>query len=133
MMPALILVVSLFTLLMFFISYCRSLVAASSKHTLSSEVRDVARIPGAATAPDYLRLTQLLMLCPDRSDDSWGLQAIGTYYKILSMLENTVARLRPSLQGWMERERAGCANFAAVILDRRIAFNREAIARETEF
>jgi len=41
MMAALIFVFSVATLLMFFVSYCRSLMAASSRHTLSREVRDV--------------------------------------------------------------------------------------------
>jgi hypothetical protein len=39
----------------------------------------------------------------------------------------------PRLQNWTEHERAGCANFAVVALDRCIAFNRETLARDSEF
>ena len=41
MMAALFLVCSIVFLLQFFVSYCRSLIAASVKHELSAEVRDV--------------------------------------------------------------------------------------------
>jgi hypothetical protein len=133
MMAAVILVVSLVTLLMFFVSYCRSLMASSSRHTFSREVRDVTGIPATASSEDFARVMQLLYLCPERPEDRTGLQAVGLYYGILGLLENTAARLLPSLHFWTEQERAGCANFAVVLLDRRIAFSREILAQQGEF
>ena len=53
MMAILIFAVSVVTLMMFFVSYCRSLMAASSRHMLSTEVRDVTGIKDFATARDY--------------------------------------------------------------------------------
>ena len=132
MMPALIFAVSVVTLLMFFVSYCRSLMAASSSHTLSPEVLDVAGIKARPTARDYAKVMQLLQLCPERPEDRTGLRAVGLYYDILQMTQRTLARFLPSLKNWTESERAGCANFAAVALDRCIAFNRENLAREGE-
>ena len=133
MMAALILVFSVATLLMFFVSYCRSLMAASSRHTLSREVRDVTGIPASASGRDFERVMQLLRLCPERPDDRTGLQAVGIYYGILNVVEKTVAALVPSVHMWAEQERAGCANFAIVLLDRRIAFSREILAQQGEF
>jgi hypothetical protein len=133
MMAALIFAVSLVTLLMFFVSYCRSLMAASSSHTLSSEVRDVTGIQALPTARDYAKIMQLLRLCPERPEDRTGLRAVGIYYDILDMTQRSVARLLPKLQNWTEQERAGCASFAVVALDRCIAFNRETLARDSEF
>ena len=133
MMAALIFAVSIVTLLMFFVSYCRSLMAASSSHTLSSEVRDVTGIKDAPTSRDYAKVMQLLQLCPERPDDRAGLRAVAIYYDILDLTQRTIARLAPQLQNWTEHERAGCASFAAVALDRCIAFNRETLAREGEF
>jgi hypothetical protein len=133
MMAALIFVVSLATLLMFFVSYCRSLMASSCAHTLSQEVRDVTGIATAASGRDFEKVMQLLRLCPERPDDRAGLQAVGFYYQILNLLEKTVGRHLPSLHFWTEQERAGCANFAVVLLDRRIAFSREIIAQQGEF
>ncbi len=133
MMPALIFVISLATLLMFFVSYCRSLMASSLRHTLSKEVRDVTGIEAAASARDFARIMQLLSLCPERPEDRTGLQAVGVYYGILGVVNKVTTRLMPSLHFWTEQERAGCANFAVVLLDRRIAFSREILAQQGEF
>ena len=129
---AVILVVSLYLLGLFFVSYCRSLTAASSRHQLSWEVRDVTGISALPTGKDFVRVSQLLQLCPERPDDKTGLQAVGLYYSILNLVQRTLGRLIPTLQPWTEQELAGCANFAVVILDRRIAFSREILAQQGE-
>lgn len=133
MMAAIIFVISVATLMMFFVSYCRSLMASSSGHTLSKEVRDVTGIPSLASGRDFPRVMQLLRLCPERPDDRTGLQAVGIYYDILALLQKTIARLVPSLHAWTEHELSGCANYAVVVLDRRIAFSREILAQQGEF
>ncbi len=133
MMAAIIFVVSVVTLLMFFVSYCRSLMASSSRHALSREVRDVTGISAVASGRDFMRVIQLLRLCPERPEDRTGLQAVGFYYSILGLLQFAVARILPGLQSWTESERAGCANFAVVVLDRRIAFNREILFQQDQF
>jgi len=132
MMASLIFVVSVVTLLMFFVSYCRSLMASSSRHPLSREVRDVTGIPTLPTGKDFVRVTQLLQLCPERPEDRPGLRAVNLYYDILSLVQNSIARLIPSLREWTEQELAGCASFAVVVLDRRIAFSREILAQQDE-
>jgi hypothetical protein len=133
MMAALILVFSLAALLQFFVSYCRSLIAASAKQPLSAEVQDVTGIKShAATGDDFARVIQLLQLCPDRPEDRNGIQAIGTYFSLLGILRSTVARIIPSLLAWTEMERGQCTYFAAVTLDRRIAFSRDMFAQQLE-
>ena len=132
MMAALIFAVSVVTLLMFFVSYCRSLTAASSRFALSKEVRDVTGIHAFASGQDFTRVMQLLQLCPERPEDRLGLRAVGYYFEILNFLQNTVARLTPFVRSWAEQETAGCANFAVVALDRRIAFSREILAQQGE-
>ena len=132
MMAALIFAVSVVTLLMFFVSYCRSLTAASSRYALSKEVRDVTGINAFASGQDFTRVMQLLQLCPERPEDRLGLRAVGYYFEILNFLQNTVARLTPFVRSWAEQETAGCANFAVVALDRRIAFSREILAQQGE-
>ncbi len=52
-MAAIILVCSVVFLLQFFVSYCRSLIAASIKHPLSAEVQDVTGIKSSATGDDF--------------------------------------------------------------------------------
>ena len=130
MMAALIFVASLATLWMFFVSYCRSLMAASSRHALSAEVRDVTGIRTVASAGDYRRVVQLLQLCPEREEDRTGLQAINIYHSFLTATRKMFAWMAPSLRSWADHEQACCAYFAAVALDRRIAHNRELLAQQ---
>ncbi len=132
MMAALILVLSVAALLQFFVSYCRSLIAASRKQPLSEEVRDVTGIKTITSGEDFARVVQLLHLCPDRPEDRTGIQAIGAYFGLLSFLRSTLARIVPSLHAWTEMERGQCAYFAAVALDRRIAFSREMFAQQMD-
>lgn len=132
MMAGLILVLSLAALLQFFVSYCRSLIAASAKQTLSAEVQDVTGIKSVATGEDYDRVVQLLQLCPDRPEDRNGVQAVGAYFSLLGLVRSTIARLMPSVQAWTDSERGQCAYFAAVTLDRRIAFSRDMFAQQLE-
>lgn len=133
MMAALVFVVSVVTLLMFFVSYCRSLMASLAHHVLSKEVRDVTGISTTASERDFARVMQLIQLCPERPEDRTRLGAVSFYYSILSLLQKTVARIAPSVKSWTASERADCANFAAVTLDRRIAYNREILARQGDF
>jgi hypothetical protein len=132
MMAAFVFVFSTATALMFFASYCRSLMASSARHVLSEEVRHVAGIPAGASGGDFARVMQLLQLCPEGPKDGSGLHAVGMYFSILNFLESTVARMVPAVRSWAETERAGCAYFAAVTLDRRIAFSRELLAQQAE-
>lgn len=132
MMAAIILVCSVVFLLQFFVSYCRSLIAASVKHPLSAEVQDVTGIRSSATGDDFARVVQLLQLCPDRPEDRSGVQAIGAYFSLLGFLRATLARFAPTVLAWTETERGHCTYFAAVTLDRRIAFSRDMFAQQLE-
>ena len=132
MMAAIILVCSLAFLLQFFVSYCRSLIAASIKQPLSAEVQDVTGIKNSATGEDFDRVVQLLQLCPDRPEDRNGIQAIGAYFGLLGFVRSSVARIIPSLLAWTESERGQCTYFAAVALERRIAFSRDMFAQQLE-
>lgn len=132
MMAGLILVLSLAALLQFFVSYCRSLIAASAKQALSAEVQDVTGIKSVATGEDYDRVVQLLQLCPDRPEDRNGVQAVGAYFSLLGLVRSTIARFMPTVQAWADSERGQCAYFAAVTLDRRIAFSRDMFAQQLE-
>jgi hypothetical protein len=130
MMAAFILVCSVVFLLQFFVSYCRSLIAASAKHALSPEAQDVTGISTSASGDDFARTIQLLLLCPDRPDDRGEIRAIGVYFRMLNVVRASLARIVPSLLTWTEMERGQCTYFAAVALDRRIAFSRDMLAQE---
>jgi hypothetical protein len=132
MMAALIFAISLVTLFMFFVSYCRSVTASAARKELSEEVRDVTGIRETASAKDYVRVVQILELCPERPEDRTGLRAVSFYYDCLSVAKGTLSRIVPNLKSWAEHEQASCTYFAAVALDRRVSFNREMLAQQSE-
>jgi hypothetical protein len=132
MMAGIILACSVVLLLQFFVSYCRSLIAASARQTLSPEVQDVTGIQRIASGEDYKRVMQLLQLCPERPEDRNGIQAISAYFRLLNFLRSTVARMVPTMQAWTELERGHCAYFAAVALERRISFSRDMLAEQMD-
>jgi hypothetical protein len=132
MIPVLIFVISVLALLQFFFSYCRSLLAAYQKWDLSDEARELTGITDHSAAGDeFVRLVQLVRLCPEPGDDAVEIRAVSGYYRLLGFLRRALGRLIPPAGDWLERERSGCSYFAAVALDRRIAFNRELLARES--
>ena len=62
MMAAFILAFSLLTLLMFFVSYCRSLTASTLNTSLTAEVRDVTGIQAQASGRDFARVATQVAL-----------------------------------------------------------------------
>jgi hypothetical protein len=130
MTAAFILVCSIGFLLMFFVSYCRSLLATSSAVALTQEVRDVTGISSAVAPDDFSRVVQLLQLCPDRPEERGRIRTVSLYYSFLGLIRSTVAAAAPSLKSWADRERAQCGYFAAVVLGQRIAFSRDLLAQQ---
>lgn len=131
MIAALILAASTISLLQFFVFYCRSIIAASRTQVLSVQTRDVTGIVDARVAgDDFHRILELVQLCPDRREDRLHIRAIHGYYGLLNLLRLTLARMLPDVGAWTERERGSCAYFAAVTLDRRIAFSRNLMAQQ---
>ena len=130
MMAGLIFVFSLAAMMQFFVSYCRSLIAASARRALSPDVQDVVGITRSAKGEDFERVMQFLHLCPERREDRNGIQAIGAYFRMLGAVGKTLGKFIPSLHAWTESERSQCAYFAAVALDRRIAYSRDMLAEQ---
>jgi hypothetical protein len=130
MMAVLIFVFSLAALMQFFVSYCRSLIAASARRALSLDVQDVIGVSRNASGDDFERVMQFLHLCPERREDRGGIKAIGAYFQLLGVASKTIGRVVPALRLWVETERSQCAYFAAVALDRRIAYSRDMLAEQ---
>lgn len=130
MMAAFILACSLVFLMQFFFSYCRSLIAASAKESLTPEVLDVTGITRTTNSDDFSRVVQILHLCPERPEERGEIRAISAYYHMLGLIHSTVARMVPSVRQWAEGERGQCTYFAAVVLGRRIAFSRNLFAQQ---
>lgn len=131
MIPALIFVIAVAGFLQFFVSYCRSVIAAYERVDLSEQAREVTGINSRhVSGQDFARLLQLVRMCPEPGDDSREIGAVRTYFKMLSMARAAFHRIAPSLEQRMERELESCAYFAAVALDRRIAHSRGMMAEQ---
>lgn len=132
MIAALIFVISFLTLLQFFISYCRSLLAESQQHELSEEAREICGIKAWSTAgAQFRRLAELIALCPEpRRGDRHQVRAVAAYYNLLGFARVLLGWLIPSTARWFEAEQSGCAYAAAVALDRRIAYTRMLMAQQ---
>jgi|HubBroStandDraft_1064217.scaffolds.fasta_scaffold134956_2 hypothetical protein len=124
MIAALICVISVAALVQFFVSYTRSLVAAYRKVEISAQVREVAGLSNQGMeGDDFMRLLQLVRMCPEQGDDGFEIRTVGIYYSFLNVSRKLLHSFR-DLAAWIEQEREHCAYFAAVALDRRIAYNR---------
>ena len=131
MIPALIFVISIVLLLQFLVAYCRSLLAAISQVGLSEQTHEVTGIEDRiVSGDDFKRLLQLVRLCPGPGGDTFQIRAMRAYYTLLNLLGSVFRSLAPRVAAWAERERENCAYFAAVVLDRRIAYNRELMSRQ---
>jgi hypothetical protein len=130
MMAAFILICSIIFLMQFFVSYCRSLIAASAREQLSQEVREVTGMDRPATEEEFPRVLQLLQLCPERPEERGEIGLIRAYFRMLGVIRATVAKVVPSLERWASTERGQCTHFVAVVLGRRIAFSRNLFAQQ---
>jgi hypothetical protein len=131
MIAILIFVVSALTMLQFFVSYCHSLIAESRAYELSEQGREIAGVTGHSIREDqFRRLLQLIALCPEPGGDSGQVRAVSTYFGMLGLVRTLFGWIEPAVARWIESERGGCAYLAAVMLDRRIAYNRVLMARQ---
>jgi len=132
MIAAMIFGISFLTLLQFFVSYSRSLIAESRDHELSEQAREICGLTAKTVAGDqFLRLLALIALCPEPGGDSFQVRVVASYFHLLGLVRILLSRAIPSVVSWIEAERGGCAYAAAVVLDRRIAYNRMIMAQQS--
>jgi hypothetical protein len=132
MIAFLIFGVSVFTLLQFFVSYSRSVIAESRGYELSEEAREICGLTGEPVTHDqFRRLEQLIALCPEPGGDGFEVRAVALYFRLVGVAHILLSWAIPSAAPWIEAERGGCAHAAAVVLDRRIAYNRMMMAQQT--
>jgi hypothetical protein len=129
MIASLICGLSSLTLLQFFVSYSRAIIAESRSHRISDQACEICGITsGAPKVEHFGRLNQLIDLCPEVGDDGIKVKTVALYFYLLGFVKSILSWAIPSASPWIEAERGGCAYVAAVILDRRIARNRMIVA-----
>jgi hypothetical protein len=128
---ALILAFSTVAMLQFFISYCRSVIAASTARPLSDQIWEITGIQDRElSGEEFIRLLQLMSLCPDTGSDSGAISAVRTYFRMINFARATLRGVMPSIVSWTDAELSGCAHFAAVALDTRISRSRQLMSQQ---
>ena len=91
MMAVMIFVISILTLLQFFVSYSRSLIAESRGHELSDQAREICGLTARTAAGDqFRRLSELIALCPESGADGTTLLVVSAYFHLLGLLRTFV-------------------------------------------
>jgi hypothetical protein len=127
----LILALSSVALLQFFISYCRSVIAASSAVPLSDHVWEVTGIQSRTLrGEEFIRLLQLMSLCPDSGNNHRAISAVRAYFRMVTFARATLHGAIPNIVSWADAELSGCARFAAVALDDSISRSRQLMAQQ---
>ena len=130
MIAGFIFLLSIAILLQFFVSYTRSMIAASRERELSERAREICGNETKALAGgQFPRIVQLIDLCPETGGDSHEVRAVSLYFRLLGFAHMVSRWAAPSAGPWIDAERSGCAHVAAVVLDRRIAHNRTLMAQ----
>ena len=129
MLGALILVFSLAALGQFVVFYARAVLASVAAQPLTGYVQQIEGFPNRPLqAEDFPHLVQLQRICPQVGPEARSLRAARAYYRTLGAVRTLINGFVPSLQGWAEREQTVCAQFAAVLLDQRLARTAAAAA-----
>lgn len=132
MIAAMIFAISILTLLQFFVSYSRSLIAASRGQELSEQAREICGATARSVPGDqFRRLLALIALCPEPGGDGFQVWVVASYFRLLDLARTVLSWANPSAATWIEAERGGCAYAAAVALDRRISHSRMLMAQQT--
>jgi len=126
---ALILVLSVAALGQFVAFYYRAVLASVAAQPLTGYVQQIEGFPNRPLrAADFEHLVELQKLCPQVGPDAGGLRAAKAYFRALNAVRSVVNGFVPALQAWAENEQTLCAQFAAVMLDQRLARTANAAA-----
>ena len=113
----------------FAVFYARAVLASVAAQPLTGYVQQIEGFPSRPLrSDDFPLLVQLQKLCPEVGTDARGLRAARVYFRALSSVIRVVNGFVPALRGWAESEQTLCAQFAAVLLDQRLARTANAAA-----
>jgi|SRR5271163_2123170 len=115
--------ISIVALSQFALYYWRAVLAGVAAQPVSDRVLSAAHIAnGLPSGEDFQTLAGLHELTPDLRPGSSGMTLVRCYYRALKNMDFFGSRL-PAIAEWSQRERALCARYAAVLIDRRLQAN----------
>jgi len=116
--------ISIVALSQFALYYWRAVLAGVAAQPVSDRVLAAAHIAnGRPSGDDFQTLSGLHQLTPNLRPARGGMTLVRLYYSVLEGLDSFVGSRMPALAAWSSRERALCARYAAVQIDRRLQAN----------
>jgi hypothetical protein len=129
MFAAMLFAISIVALSQFALYYWRAVVAGVAAQPVSHRVLEAAHVEGdSLSAKDFATLAGLHDLTPDLQPERGGLSLVRLYFRAIGTIEVVLGGSIPSVAAWGQRERAICARYAAVLIDRRLQANLELAA-----
>jgi hypothetical protein len=114
---ALILAISVVSLIRFAAGYWRAILIQAGSQTVSDEVRAAARLKRATiSGEDFAALRGVHSLTPGGAG---GVGLVTAYYRIVKAVEVLAGR-HAAVSAWAKQEMATCACYVGVQIDRRL-------------
>ena len=129
MFSAMLLAISIVALSQFALYYWRAVLAGVAAQPVSDRVLVAAQVENGRLTPQHFRtLAGLHDLTPNLNPNRGGIGFVRLYFRFIEGLDAVLGKRIPTFTLWSERERAICARYAAVLVDRRLQANLDLAA-----
>ena len=129
MFAAMLFTISIIALAQFGLYYWRAVLSGVAAQPLSDRVLWAAHVEnGRVTSQHFETLAGLHDLTPDLYPNRGGLGLVRLYHRVVQIVDALAGSRIPAVAAWSNRERAICARYAAVQVDRRLQANLELAA-----
>jgi hypothetical protein len=130
MLGVMILALSVAALGQFVVFYYRAVLVSVAAQPLTGHVQQVEGFPSRPLrAEDFPTLVTLQGICPQVGPDARSLRVARVYYSTLAVMKRIINGTFPSLFNWADQEQTLCTQFAAVLIDQRLARTAAAAAQ----
>jgi hypothetical protein len=129
MFAAMLFTISIVALAQFGLYYWRAVLSGVAAQPVSDRVLWAAHVEnGRVTSQHFETLAGLHDLTPDLYPNRGGLGLVRLYHRVVQVVDSLAGSRIPAIAAWSNRERAICARYAAVQVDRRLQANLELAA-----
>ena len=129
MFAAMLFTISIVALAQFGLYYWRAVLSGVAAQPVSDRVLWAAHVEnGRVTSQHFETLAGLHDLTPDLYPNRGGLGLVRLYHRVAQVVDALAGSRIPAIAAWSNRERAICARYAAVQVDRRLQANLELAA-----
>jgi hypothetical protein len=124
MFSAMLLAIAVVALFQFALYYWRAVLIGVAMQPVSACALEAARVAELELqGSEFERLASIHAMTPELKTSHSSLGLVRSYYKVVRKAEQLFGKFSPAALHWGERERALCARYAAVQIDRRLQAN----------